>query len=613
MVSSLEKKSKVNLFNKEIGLFDFILFGIFALIGFLLFTHKDIIDTAERSFILLDGNILDFYSTSINSHNGGANYLPTTFILFAIWNIPLKILGMVPAFGKSGLIQILWYKLLPVLVYLVSVLLVYKISREEFKLGSGRSKLIGYCFAGFPFAFFSQFVFCQYDIFTVVFMLLGLRHYFRAKQSFRDKLLFCLYFSLAVSCKYFAFAIFAILVVLKEKRILKAAGYLCASLVIPLVQAVVYMVSDYSAFKELVIKFSVLNYGVSSGFSVGGYSVSIMVLFFCVIIAWAYFTNVNSFEELIDYAMYFSCGICFGLFALMSWHPQWLIFGAFFWTVSSCRNKNFKLFMLLDTVAIIVFTMYVINKWYRWVDQTLLFNGVFKYTLQEKMYESALTMRGIVSSNSTFVQIAYTLFVAILLINFIFKHPKYKSLDQTDILSVRVRNMIGYCIFIVPAILCLISMLGQPDTMYRSSLTASPVRNFDYVPIQAHDKIRQEIFIEGGSLTSIAVNTAKAGGNVSEDTGIAIKIMDPESGEVVAKTEIIGNSMIVNGDYTIAALESSEIESKNYELVVYRTDRNYDETVGIYLCPGSGDEKLTANGESLGQRELVLTLGGKKG
>ena len=156
-------------------------------------------------------------------------------------------------------------------------------------------------------------------------------------------------------------------------------------------------------------------------------------------------------------------------------------------------------------------------------------------------------------------------------------------------------------------------MLGQPDTMYRSSLTASPVRNFDYVPIQAHDKIRQEIFIEGGSLTSIAVNTAKAGGNVSEDTGIAIKIMDPESGEVVAKTEIIGNSMIVNGDYTIAALESSEIESKNYELVVYRTDRNYDETVGIYLCPGSGDEKLTANGESLGQRELVLTLGGKKG
>ena len=330
---------------KELSWLDCAIVIALAVVGFLFFTQNDIIVTGERSFLLLKGNIVDFYSAAEKLTDGGANYLPTTFILFAIWNLPLKLLGLAPAsFGQSGLIQIMWYKLLPACVYILTVFVVYQLVHKKFKADIIQAKIITFSYASFPIAMFSQFIFCQYDIFTVCFMLLGLWYYFEEEQTRKSKFLFCLYFALAVTCKYQVAVIYMILVVLRKKEILRILKYCVAGFSIAILQVLFYRIADWAAFKNQVIKFSVLDYAKQTQLNFGLSSISFLFLALCILLAWAYFTDVTERERLIDYVLFFGCGACFAFFGLMKWHPQWLMLGAFFWTVSECRNKKYNFF-----------------------------------------------------------------------------------------------------------------------------------------------------------------------------------------------------------------------------------------------------------------------------
>ena len=157
-----------------ITIFDGVLLGIVALFSFFLFNHVDLLITAQHSYAYLDGHILDFYDACHSMNETySANYLPLTFIIFAIWNIPLKFLGFAPkVWGDWGKIFIFWNKLLPVSIFFLSAKVLYDLLREEFAISTVKAKFMAYAFLTAPVAFFSQFMFCQYDIFTVFAMLL---------------------------------------------------------------------------------------------------------------------------------------------------------------------------------------------------------------------------------------------------------------------------------------------------------------------------------------------------------------------------------------------------------------------------------------------------------
>ena len=78
--------------------------------------------TAGHAGEYLKGHITDFYSACYKTDElYGANYLPTTFVLFAIWNIPMKILGLLPDFmGDWTVAFAFWNKLLPTVFYFLS-------------------------------------------------------------------------------------------------------------------------------------------------------------------------------------------------------------------------------------------------------------------------------------------------------------------------------------------------------------------------------------------------------------------------------------------------------------------------------------------------------------
>lgn len=461
--NKIKRKNYFISTNGEVTIFEFAVVSALALVGFLFFTYSDIIVTAERSFLLLNGRISDFYSSAELYTGGGANYMPTTFIIFAIWNLPLKLLGLAPAaFGESGTLQILWYKLLPILVYLLSVILVYQIVHRRLGAEIKKAKIIAFCYASFPISIFSQFIFCQYDIFTVVFMLLGLWYFFAENQRRKDKTLFCLYFAIAITCKYQALAIFAVLVVLREKRILKIIEYALGSVSLLFAEALICSILDGGAFKRQVLEFGVLDYTNSSMIGVGVGDLSILGLFLCLLVAWAYFTMPATRDEFINYVFFFCCGVCFALFVLMPWHPQWLLFGAFFWCVSSCKSKYYRFFMFLDGLWAVTFVIFVVNRWYRWIDQAMFSGGILGNLLSKQAIDNSMAMAEIYRTNSTIISIIYTIVAASILVNFIFKHPRYCERNWSGELSAgpaTARFLLGILSFMIPAFYCLTTML----------------------------------------------------------------------------------------------------------------------------------------------------------
>ena len=113
----------------------------------------------------------------------------------------------------------MWYKLLPVILYFITAQLMYRIGKEM-GFGEKKSLLCKFAFLVFPMGVFSQFIFSQYDIFTVFFMVLGFYLFLTGKMW-----QFALAFGMAATFKYHAVLYFLVLLLLKEKKIRNLIRY----------------------------------------------------------------------------------------------------------------------------------------------------------------------------------------------------------------------------------------------------------------------------------------------------------------------------------------------------------------------------------------------------
>ena len=77
----------------SLSAFQIILSLITIVICFLFFLQRDLIHTALSSYAYLQGHITDFYEYN-KLYLGGNDYLPTLYLIFALWNIPLHLLGL---------------------------------------------------------------------------------------------------------------------------------------------------------------------------------------------------------------------------------------------------------------------------------------------------------------------------------------------------------------------------------------------------------------------------------------------------------------------------------------------------------------------------------------
>ena len=101
----------------------------------------DLIHTALSSYAYLQGHIADFYEYN-KLYLGGNDYLPTLYIIFALWNTQLHLLGLssyptLEVFNglhwslimqSTTALEIAWWKTLLALFYIGSVIVIHKIA-----------------------------------------------------------------------------------------------------------------------------------------------------------------------------------------------------------------------------------------------------------------------------------------------------------------------------------------------------------------------------------------------------------------------------------------------------------------------------------------------------
>lgn len=442
---------------ENLNILDWIIFFALAVFCFFTMQQGDILHTGGSSFSILNGHFLDFYEYNAQ-YLSGTNYMITTYILFALWNIPVYLLKLVtiPTMGVPYGV-LMWYKALPTLFYFASTYLLYRIGKK-LNFSAGRCKFFAYAFATMPIGFFSQFIFGQYDIFTVFFMLCGLYFYF--DDGKKSVLYFSLFFGVACTFKYFALLLFVPLLFLKEKRIERLACYF-ASFLVPVILAVIpYIRKD--EFQAGVGGFGATSYIFKSGISTGYVTISIIpVLWIAICMCALLKESFSESKKLLESATFFCNVVLLIVFGLSAWHPQWLLLAVPFWTLSFVTRERVDIACILDLLLMLFFSVFTVNWWPNHVDSFLFRLGAFGPLISGRI-EAAPTMRTIYKFSD--VNILWTCFFGVLVAKTIMAQPKYciqdiEAKEKIKMGWVRARFLLGVSIFLIPALFCLISAL----------------------------------------------------------------------------------------------------------------------------------------------------------
>jgi len=362
----------------QISKLDYWVYGISLGLCFLLFKQSDLTHTNSSSFAYLYGHFWDFYDYN-KSRMGDNNYLPIFYWFFAIWNIPLKLLGLIPEVTSQNwmyptVIQTIWSKLLLAIFFFASVNLVRKIAdqicitlpaNQELR----NDRIPELLFATSPIAIFAIFIFGGYDIFALFFMLLGLRAYFA-----KDFKWFVLWFSVAISFKYFAAFAYLPLVLIIEKRLMYLVIYGLFGLLIAAVQFALYWHSDV---------FTAQIFGLATAKAAGnGINIRLLVAnsFYLGMCAHLYFSKLNCNEDSAKWQQraITACILSYALlFSWVLWHPQWVILITPFIALSYLFIRNQKTMLFIEILGYLGFAVYCMNNWVGNVDNMMLSGGVF--------------------------------------------------------------------------------------------------------------------------------------------------------------------------------------------------------------------------------------------
>jgi hypothetical protein len=446
---------------------DIIFYFITLFFCYIFFNQGDLLHTGGSSFTYLDGHIRDFYEVN-KDLMGGNNYLPSTYILYAIWNLPMKLLGIQNQATMDAGCVLFWYKLLTTLFLAGSAYFMYKIG-GIIGLNKKNSILLTIIWISSPILFFSQFIFGGCDIFYTFFVLVGLYHYLK-----KNMWLFILFFSISFTFKYFPLLVFIPLLLRIEKNPLKMLGYSLLSLIPVALEVLFY--NNAPAFNSGVFGFSALERIYISQISIfPNVSIYLFLFLWFIICGICYYVppveeeNENTFYQK---SFYVCLAVSCLTFILVFWHPQWLLFMTPFLAVTTFMNKRIKDFLLFDFLIMIPFIGFTVIFWKMNVDQQMIGYGVLgmleeinpdfikHFFAPDKSGQMAsLFMFGFVPHT---MNVYFTIFAAILILNALFKFPnKGNAWEGNDnLVSVkeywnyaRLRFFGGMAVFIIPALI----------------------------------------------------------------------------------------------------------------------------------------------------------------
>lgn len=304
------------------------------------FDKTTVVQTAGASFGYLNRRFADFYEYGRECGVGGITWMPLVYVIYALWNLPLKLTFLVRfPMPEVPFYVLLWYKLFLVLLYLACAWLVYRIALE-IGMGLRKAKLCALAALTMPVGFCLQFSCGQIILIPVFFILLGLFFYLK-----NNRLGYVGCFAAAIGCLQYAWVIVLPLLLLKEKRLRQ----LCENIVLAgFLYSLQYLCySRNIAFLQNVKRLN-LNVNFAAGLNIGIFVIQYVVFFFILLLGWAYYIHARSKKELAEYAVFFASLSIIVTLCLTDWDAGYFMFLAPLSVLGAFLHKDIRIFMILD-------------------------------------------------------------------------------------------------------------------------------------------------------------------------------------------------------------------------------------------------------------------------
>lgn len=316
---------------------------------FVFFFQADLPLIGSCSLSYLFGEPLDFYENSSRVHAGNAAscaYPPSAYVLFSLWLLPFKLLGVLTGPERFPIYLTYWLKLLTTICYVATALAFRKIL-AEYSPNNAWIKHATLAWVAMPLGVFSQLIFSQIDIFYVFPVLLGVLMFTR-KRLFAASA----FFGIAMTFKYFPAFVFLPLLLFHEKSVAKLLTHGAVFLTPTILINLAYHAS--AAYAAAVNGYFVVDRIYSALFDVGGWHIYLLFTALTVLCGIAYVTTPTERTRLPRTAYFWLVGSVFP-FLFIVWHPQWLLSTTPAIALSSALSKTGERFMLLDLAGMLAF------------------------------------------------------------------------------------------------------------------------------------------------------------------------------------------------------------------------------------------------------------------
>jgi Gpi18-like mannosyltransferase len=586
-----------------------LIFYVFVVAGcYVLFQQTDLFHTSSTSYAYLNGHIADFYDYNNKILPGWEYYLPLIYIIFAIWNIPLKLFGLTHDVSISGItlsiVELAWTKLLIVIFYFATAFVIFLIGKS-ISGQSQKAKILAVIFATTPIAIFGALIFGQYDIIGVFFTMLGFYFYIK-----HDYFRFSLFFSLAISLKMFPLVVFLPLLLLVEKRIVHIIKYVVLALAATFVQIVIYF--NNASFRNSF--FSVAGGRISSlqEFNLSPVNSSpYLIILITIICIYAYIKEVDLDSEQYKTAVNISLLSYAVLFSTVFWHPQWLLMIVPFFALSYLFVKDASKSYLIDIAGMFSFIYIVVNQWENNVDVSMLSNGILR------PYFTYIPLSGrqlfLPQFSYIFMGIFFVYLFSPLLIQF-FQTTNIRKQNVVEAINtsnnyLRARFYIGVAIFVIPALFCAfapkdIARKLDPTAYTISGLVIQPV-DTQVGDINRKISVKQSFVAERDNLFDVNVKM----GTLDRVNACEVTLtLSDESNNIVVLRKIDCKSLVDNAFYNF---EFKPIENSKGKMYYIEISSNGTSKNSITAWKSSHDVyppgKLYKNGiEQTGDLSIAL-------
>ena len=326
---------------------------LISLVLFYSYIYVDILEVTRLSLHYLDnlfsGLARNFYTEQIVLDSFSyVKYVEPTYefpiyIIFAIWNLPIYILERFAGIDVlNNVFCLMWVKTMVLVFVFIFIKSLTKLCRT-LDFSENDTILTVILFLTSNFLITSIIEISEYDIISLCFVLYGIDAYIR-----HDHRRFVMMFACAIPLKFFALLIFLPLILLKEKNIWKILGNLVAVMAPILLFRLIIPCSGQPAGLNLMDMFKGTNVGnLALLYAIEYYAKLVVgevyysVVCLGILMAFCYFLELKTDEDLKKYSIYV-CMLSYAiLFVTCYTHPYWILILVPFIHLVIVQNKRY--------------------------------------------------------------------------------------------------------------------------------------------------------------------------------------------------------------------------------------------------------------------------------